>query len=709
VASERAAALARRHAASLGVLLVWAGAAGLFARWTSRVDGWGVMTDELLYAKLAAAAGTTLSPLPTLDGERIGLVNQLYPLVLAPFYGTLDVPAAFAAAHALNAALMGSAAVPAFLLARRLVPPAWALAVAVLAVLLPWAALSAFLLSEVVGYPAFLWVVLAFQRCLVSPSLRNDVLALAACAVAVLARTQFALLAAALPVAVVAHEVGRRRSLREGLREAVRGHRTLVAACAALAFAAAAAAAAGSLGRAFGSYAVTVEGNPLPAGVWEAAAVHLDVLAVAIGVVPLLLGGAWALASVVRPAGREAHALAVLSVLLVSGLALETASYDLRFGLGDPVRDRYLFYVVPLLLVAAAAALRERRPLTVPLAALTVLFAVTVRAHDFDAAAFSVDSPAAVLNEAIRDAAGALSPETFVALAGLLLGGSLALATRLVPGRALAASLGAAVLALTAVETRTAFAQALDAAHAAPARDWVDAAVPDGARAAALPFPLSADWGATATRWWDVEFWNRSVRRTLVAAGGEFSYTPFAAARLQLDVATGRLETADQPAYVVVAPGDRRFRLAGRVVAEREGLELVAAERPYRADWATRGLEPDGWTRPGRQAALRVYAVPGDGDRRVDVALGLVPPPGAAGRYRVEAGSARRARTLAAPAGRRELLSVCVPAGGFADVTISAGALGEVPGIPRSQFGAFERRVGVGLAGIDVVRRGRCG
>ena len=56
-------------------------------------------------------------------------------------------------------------------------------------------------------------------------------------------------------------------------------------------------------------------------------------------------------------------------------LAVEVTSFDLRFG-GGVVRDRYLFYVVPVLLVAFAGALCDRRwprwSLLVPLPVLAV-------------------------------------------------------------------------------------------------------------------------------------------------------------------------------------------------------------------------------------------------------------------------------------------------------------------------------------------------
>ena len=54
-------------------------------------------------------------------------------------------------------------------------------------------------------------------------------------------------------------------------------------------------AALGQAHRLLGDYGVTAtQGSLLPAIAWKSAAIHVDVLAVGLGVVPLLLGGGWA-------------------------------------------------------------------------------------------------------------------------------------------------------------------------------------------------------------------------------------------------------------------------------------------------------------------------------------------------------------------------------------------------------------------------------
>ena len=183
------------------------------------------MTDELLYERLAISIANTHSPLPRVHGEAVSNINQLYPLLIAPAFRHLMIVDGFDQAHILNAFVMSSAAVPAYLLARRLTSSRiLPFVVAVATVTVPWITLSSFLLTEVAAYPAFVWALLGIQASVARPSVRNDLLAVAAIALAVLARTQFYALAAVLPAVVIGDAlVGRR------LKAALREHVTLIA------------------------------------------------------------------------------------------------------------------------------------------------------------------------------------------------------------------------------------------------------------------------------------------------------------------------------------------------------------------------------------------------------------------------------------------------------------------------------------------------
>ena len=129
---------------------------------TTRVADWYVMTDELLYERLALSVTQLHSPLPHVHGELIGNINQLYPLLLAPLLAGRLVPHGLHDAHVLNALVMSSACIPAALLARRVTGSTrLAYVVGVLTVCMPWIALSSFLMTESVAYPAFAWALLA--------------------------------------------------------------------------------------------------------------------------------------------------------------------------------------------------------------------------------------------------------------------------------------------------------------------------------------------------------------------------------------------------------------------------------------------------------------------------------------------------------------------------------------------------------------------
>ena len=289
------------------------------------------MTDELLYERLAVSIARTGSPLPYLHGRLVPVVDQLYPLLIAPAYRHGLVPHDLERAHAINAWVMSSAAIPAFLLARRVTRTQWiTYLVALLTVCLPWIVLSSFLLTEVVGYPAFLWAVLAIQAAIASPSRRNDVLALLGIGLAVVARTQFELLLIVLPVALLAVEVGR----GTGMREAVRRHVVLAVAYAALVLGAVVLAALGSFSRVLGTYRGGARGAARPRrGRAVVPRAHGDAGARPGDPAVRRRGGVAAREHRPSAAIDEPYAFAAVTGD-VAVVVLEGALFDLRFGEG---------------------------------------------------------------------------------------------------------------------------------------------------------------------------------------------------------------------------------------------------------------------------------------------------------------------------------------------------------------------------------------
>jgi hypothetical protein len=625
---------------------------------------------------------------------------------------------------------MASAVFPAYLLGRQVLTRPWSLAVAGLSILLPWMIITGFLMTEVAAYPAFLWALLGLQYAIAAPSPRHDLLAVGALGLAVLARTQFVALALVLPLAILGHELvtavashgpsSTPRKLLVGARQAVREHWVLSVAYALGLAAAAIVAIVDSAGSLVGVYSPTVdEGSVLPSGVWSAAARHIDAVAIGCGLVPLVLGGGWMLVAVGRPRNRSEHALATLSLVTVVALTLEAASFGVRFGGTEVVRDRYLFYVVPLLLIGSGAALLglPRRHAAIGAGLLTLFFAATVPLLEFTTfAGVWVDSPARVLNDVLIEQSGGLGTGTFVALLGLFLGIALVLGVLLAPRTPLALLVFAALLVFMVLTLRSEVDRVVTgtglsgrplAGSPGTVLEWVDSVLPADTDAAIIPFPVSSAWDTTAIRWWDVEFWNKSVTETFVAADGNFTYTPYPSRTLEVNWATGEIAgTSDAPPYVVTAPADPRFLLAGSQHAANVGLVIRAVERPYRAVWVTRGLLTDGWTRPGRPATIRIYAERSGRPQLVDVRVSLRAPDTAPVRYRVVTEGVTREGGVAADGFGAQTVSVCVRASP-ADVTLVGTTSASIAGPPLSPEFRPPRLVGIGLDSVSIEPTGR--
>ncbi len=183
-------------------LLLWFVLATILATIAGKVADWNDMTDELVWERLAISIWQYHSLLPRLHGEVIKNLAQLYPTLISPIFAGGGVPGELKNAHILDAWVMSSAAIPAFLLARRVTGKRWpAYLLAVVSVAMPWIVYSTVLATEVIAYPLFLWAMLAMHRSITSPRWSNDLVALVVIALAFFARTQFALLAGVLPLA----------------------------------------------------------------------------------------------------------------------------------------------------------------------------------------------------------------------------------------------------------------------------------------------------------------------------------------------------------------------------------------------------------------------------------------------------------------------------------------------------------------------------
>ena len=667
------------------IVLAAAGFAGYYA---VRATSWAVMTDELQIARLATSIAETLSPIPQIHGAYYGALSQLYPLLLAPFFGLLSAPAAVNAGHVFNALLLPSAAWPAFLLARSVTGSRVAgYAAAALTVFTPWLVLTSTLLTENAAYPAFVWAVYLCHRTVSRPSPANDALALGGLLVAFLARTQLLVVAVALPVVLLCHEAGfarlRRESLVTALRRLVSSHLVLVIAYGVAVAVAGALAAVGSLGTAVGNYEVSVGGDILPDGIWKAAAAHLAQVVVGAGVLPFLLALAWALLALVRPERKEAHAFAVLFVLLVPLLTLEVSSFDLRFTPNDFTQDRYLFYLVPLFAAGAGAMLVQRSHVAsrvALLAAVTALFAWLVGFGSYDAAALFWASPAGAFHPAINVAADwlSLSAADLIRIAAGTVA-VLAIVLIMLAGRA-AVAVAIAVTAFGAFEAGYVFQRWSDPTMtrettlAGVPRDWIDRAVPDNSSVALVPSAYTR-----GDDWWDVEYWNKRVDRLLRVDQGD-TFSPFPANQVRVDFRRGTLRGTLRSQFLVLSPRESRFHPLARTVVDAKVLELVRARPPYRLEWATRGLTADGWKLSGRPVTLRLYGHGSGGGRTVVLTLSSSSHAAIPLKFRLRSG-ATELRLSVDPGGARPpvRMKLCVPARGYTDLKLFATGAVRIP------------------------------
>jgi hypothetical protein len=672
-----------QHLPVLGIVLA---AASIASAFSVKATNWAVMTDELQSSKLATSIAETFSPEPRIHGVYYHALSQLYPLLISPFFGLLRVPAAIEATHALNGLLLASAAWPAGLLARR-VTRSWPAAylAAALTAFVPWLVLAATLLTENAAYPVFVWSLLLMQRALARATLRADAGALLGLVLAFFARTQLLVLTLAFPLALVGYELARElSSARLGLRRlaprslitrVLRCHPLVVGAYGAVGLAVAGLAAAGRLDEVLGTYARTVESNPFPSGIWNAAAVHLDYLVIGVGVVPFLLASSWALGATIRVRDPDAQAFAVLLVVLVPLITLQAASFDERFTPGGFTEDRYLLYLAPLFAVGAAAAVVDRERLG-RRALLIVGFAASFcvltlfELHPPSVAIFWA-APAASFQDALGSAAGSigLSTRAFVGWGSLIIGVMLAATLWRAPPFTTVVAVGFTSVALCAGEAVYVFDRFAVPTTTRPRtienvrRDWVDTALPDAPSVALVPNPnLGRNF------WWDVEFWNKRVDRVL-RVDGDRIHTPFPALQFSVDPKSGTLRGLGSTHFLVLASSENRIHLRdARVVASAPPLKLVAVGRP-RVDWSTSGTYPDGWSRPGQELSLRVFSVDGARVREARVTLRAAPARAGVVRFEVRGRGFLRRHILVPGASRLLSLGLCVPERGTAEVT----------------------------------------
>jgi hypothetical protein len=404
---------------------------------------------------------------------------------------------------------------------------------------------------------------------------------------------------------------------------------------------------------------------------------------------------AWALSTLVRPAGRDQHAFAVVALVCVVGLTLAVGSFTARYT-PNGINSRYLFYIAPLLFVGAAALVADRRPATLSLALGGLLTGWVVFGSKLLQAGPSLVSPDQTFHTVLLgrtyqlgNAIGLphMAVPKLLGVVAIVLAGAL-LALRRTRHAQAAGAVALIVVGLWCVgETAYSMRKIADTQknvdpNFISGRRWIDQTLPDGASA---PVLLSSFGDAASAMgvWWDTSFWNAKTGRSF--------YTPFTPdlqqpypSQFDVNIGTGQLQSPTQ-ATGALGPGpwfvrgsqDRTFGFVGeQVTAERFGVRLVKVATPPRAEWALLGnVDDSGRVRSGAAGAVvHVFKTSSEPEQRRTLTLALATTGDATTPfpYRVSMPGFQRAGRVAPGEGRTLKIPVTIGADGFAEVRIHA-------------------------------------
>ena len=175
--------------------------------------------DEYIYGELGRSLAESGRPL--IRGVSASFPALLQPLLTAPAWLFEDVETSFRAIQVAGALAMSLAAIPVFLLARRLgLGTGVSFAVAALGLVVPDFVYASWVLAEPFAYPLALGAVAVGTVALARPSLRLQLAFLALAGLATFARVQFAVLPVCFLAAVLVMGLRERRA-RAALREQV--------------------------------------------------------------------------------------------------------------------------------------------------------------------------------------------------------------------------------------------------------------------------------------------------------------------------------------------------------------------------------------------------------------------------------------------------------------------------------------------------------
>lgn len=567
-AAPRTVALARGLTARVGLALVVLGSFAVRAVASAAHPVPRYFPDEYIYTAIARSLGAGHAP--AVRGTPAHFPALLGPLLAAPLQALFAPGLAYRLTQCENALLMSLAAVPVYLLARRLALSArYALACAVFAVAIPDLLYASYTLAGPVAYPLSLAAVAAGVAALERPTRRAQLLFLALAFLATFARVQYVV----LPVAFIT------AALVVDRRSAFRTQRLPIILLVAPALAAIAVGGSRILGYYSNVAHLHVEGSLLR---W--AATDLFLLSLVAGVV--LVPGA--VAALARPRGRTETAFAAFAVVFAAALLFEAALYasngSARF------QERYLFSLLPLVPVAFGLYAKHGRPLRTPVTILSVLlFAAIARVplSGYAAGLGRTDSPFLVAVFQLERLVGTANGSLLVALiCSVAAVGSIVVARR---GGAQAAVIATIVVAAVA----SVGAIVRDASVAQGVRDTLLPANPSWVDATGLSdVTLVQTAGSPSGRAIEQLYWNRSLtHEALLGAATATDVYPAPHIRIGRD---GTL--AGVRGNVLVQDYSATARFSNAVLVAHAGtFSLYRSDAAPRLSLLEAGRFSDGW------------------------------------------------------------------------------------------------------------------
>jgi hypothetical protein len=575
-----------------------------------------IFQDEIVYSDLARSLGRTGHFALRQSVGRSGF-GPVYPILLAPAYALFSsVPDAYLATKAINAVVMSLAAVPVYLIARRVLSPKFAVGAAALSVAIPSMAYTSTLLSENAFYPAVMATMAAIVAIVERPTLVRQLAFFGFLIVAFYTRAQGVMLLPVLVLAiaaVVATDAAREQdwALRTLARRLDAFRITwIVLLAGGIGVVALQLARGRSLGSILGVYQGVTSSHYTVAATARWFLWHIGEIDMYVGVLPfaaLILVAilAFARSNADRPlAGFASAAVALTLSFGVTAAAFASQPAGLR------VEERYFFYVAPFMLIALLVWI-ERRIATWPAA-------IAVAAAAAAALPGTIPFPSVVTSDNVHDTMAFVpllrlelrhvAPDrlaaiiVLAALAGAVLFAVLPVRWRLV-------GLAAVLLWFAFVERSEQLninQASRDALHAGIRvdRSWIDRRVGASADAAILAYG-----GTTALPYWENEFFNGSLKKIYNLGSIPYDSLPMA-------------QVTAQPSGALVAP-DRRpararyvaayftVRPRGRLLAadEQAGMRLYRTAGPIAVKDVVYGIYPDRWS--GAQVSYTRYACRG--------------------------------------------------------------------------------------------------